>query len=983
MDRNQLPALPYKEGQVYSNFVITKIDCIHELKAYYIQCEHKITKAKLIHIYCNDDENLYAIAFRTPGTDNTGAPHILEHSVLAGSKKYPLKDVFNELGSTSAATYLNAFTYPDRTIYPVCSTIPKDFFNLADVYTDVVLHPLLRKETFLQEGWHYEYDETKPKGKRLSYNGVVYNEMAGAYSSPEEFSWKILCEQLFPDTIYKNDSGGDPDYIPQLTWEGFKKFHAAFYHPSNAQWLLYGSIPLETHCSFIDERLQGFTYLEPKSSIPLQPRFTAPKTIEYRYPAASKKDEHKCIYTIAWMFDSIANQELVVALSLLTDILIGNSGCPLRKALIDSGLGEDLTDTSGFSVYYQQPVFAVGLRGAKPGKLKQFITVVNTTIESLIRDGIDEKLLEASLHQFEYSAREITNSFPIKILDKLACFTTYGLDPVLALSMGETIANVRKTINTNPLYLSELLKTWFVENTHAVVASGKGDVNFFTSLLKKRQRNLREIEKRLSEKDIAIIKTEAEDLKRYQQTPDSEEDKKKLPALSYLDMPKSVKDYSLVYMNASDIPISKKELFTNGITYLSFVFELGDLNPEEWMMLELAVSALTEMGAGNMNYAEMSSRIDRYTGGFSTKVVIEKHVKEDRIVAFADVQISALPHNFKEMIAICKDIFTKPDNSDFKRFCDLVKEKANNAYSEVVSNGTQFAMLLASAAVHPASYANELYDGISRVQFLRKALKYKKDELEVLFGKVLALRNKVFMRKPSRLHIIGEKEHIEQLEPMLAEFNAVFRDEQIVPYAYSILTPKRRAIVINTQVNYCAQTSSGLAPQHEHAGALLFSSFLLTYKWLYKKLRVEGGAYGAYCNAGFIQNLIAMGSYRDPRTLETLEDFSRSPDFLLKTAWPQTELDAMKPAVLKNFDRPQSPSTQGRTALMYDLLGYSDDIRQKLKASIYTITEDSVHTSGSLLRDMWNTAIPVIVCSKEHIKVLQRTNWLEEVVEVD
>ncbi|HON88112.1 MAG TPA: insulinase family protein, partial [Spirochaetales bacterium] len=815
------------------------------------------------------------------------------------------------------------------------------------------------------------------------YNGVVYNEMAGAYSSPEEFSWKILCEQLFPDTIYKNDSGGDPDCIPELTWEAFKEFHASFYHQSNAQWLLYGSIPLETHCAFIDERLQGFSYLEPKSAIPLQPRFSAPKTIEYRYPAASKKDEHKCIYTIAWMFDSIANQELVVALSLLADILIGNSGCPVRKALIDSGLGEDLTDTSGFSVYYQQPLFAVGLRGAKPGKLKQFLEVVNKTIQALIHDGIDEKLLEASLHQFEYSSREISNNFPIKILDKLACFTTYELDPVLALSMSETITKLRITIKNDPAYLSRLLQTWFIENTHAVVASGKGDVNFFSSLLKKRQQTLRNIEKRLSEKDIATIKQESENLKQYQQTPDSEEDKKKLPALSYHDMPKTVKDYSLVYANKYEIPISKKELFTNGITYLSFVFDLGDCNPEELTMLELAVSALTEMGAGNMNYADMSSRIDRYTGGFSTKVVIEKHIKEDRIVAFADVQISALPHNFKEMVAICKDIFTRPDNLDFKHFCDLVKEKANNAYSEVVSGGTQFAMLLASAAVQPSSYANELYDGITRVQFLRKALKYKKEELEVLFGKVLALRNKVFMRKPVRLHIIGEKEHIEQLEPMLAEFSGAFRDEMIVPFTYSILTPKRRAIVINTQVNYCAQTCSGLSPMHANAGALLFSSFLLTYKWLYKKLRVEGGAYGAYCNAGFIQNLVAMGSYRDPRTIETLDDFTRCSEFLLKTAWLQSELDAMKPAVLKNFDRPQSPSSQGRTALMYDLLGYTDDIRRSIKASIYTITEDAVHAIGTWLGDMWSSAVPAIVCSKEQIKTLQKTGWLEEVVEVD
>lgn len=983
MDRNKLPASAYKEGQTYSNFLIKKIDCIEELKAYCIQCEHLKTKAKLVHIYCNDEENLYAIAFRTPATDNTGAAHILEHSVLAGSKKYPLKDVFNELEGTSAATYLNAFTYPDRTIYPVCSTIPKDFFYLAAVYTDVVLHPLLRKETFLQEGWHYEYDDTRPAGKRLSYNGVVYNEMSGAYSSPEEYSWRIILEHLFPDTNYKFDSGGDPEFIPTLTWETFKDFHARFYHPSNAQWLLYGSIPLEEHCAFIDTCIHDFEYREPQSTIPLQMRFTGPKTIEYRYPSASKKDEHKCMYTMAWMLDTIANQELTLALSLLSDILIGNSAGPLRKALIDSGIGEDLTESSGFSVYYQQPIFAVGLRGAKPGKLDDFISVVQNTLGKLADDGIPENFMEASLHQFEYSAREITGSFPIKILDKLACFTTYGMDPVIALSMGKTIESIRIAIKNNPHYLLDILRVWLLENTHRITANGKGNANYFAELDKKKQQVLSQIEKQLTPHEIASIKTAQESLKLYQQTPDTPEDKAKLPSLSYKDMPKTVKDYSLDRKTTNGIPVSVKELFSNGIAYLSFVFDISDLRPDELPLLKLAVSALTKMGAGSLDYAAMSSRIDRYTGGFSTKVIIEKHVQEEKQVSFIDLQISALPHNFKEMVDICKDIFTKPDNTDFKRFTDLVKEKANNAYSDAVSNGTQFAMFLASASINPASYANELYDGITWVQFLRKALKYKHKEMQVLFERVLVLRNKIFGRKPLRVHITGSSEHIAELEKMLPDVYGVFRNELVMPYQFNVLKACRRAIVINTQVNYCAQVCRGISPLDEKAGAMLFTASLIKNRWLHKKLRVEGGAYGAYCNVGFIQNLIIMGSYRDPRTSETLKDFSLAADFLIGNAWEEQDLESIKPAILKNFDRPQAPSTHGRTALMYDLLGYTDDIRKHLKEQVYGITPSSVHQIGLWLQEQWQTSIPAIVCSKRQAQKLAKEKWIEEILEVD
>ena len=983
MDRTQLPELVYKTGQVFSNFVIKKIDLIPEIRAYCIQCEHEITKAGLTFIWCNDEESLYAVSFRTPAFDSTGAAHILEHSVLAGSKKYPLKDVFNELTQVSAASFLNAVTYPDRTMYPVCSTIKKDFFNLADVYTDVVLNPLLRKETFLQEGWHFELDETKSAGERLDYSGVVYNEMTGAYSTPEEYAYKILGEQLFPDTCYRHDSGGDPEFIPSLTWERFKDFHRRYYHPSNAEWILYGAIPLEEHCRFIDERIKDFGYLKPASDIALQKKFDAPKKLEYSYPAASKEDEGKLMYNTAWLFESMENTELTLALTIIADMLTGNSAGPLRKALIDSGIGEDLSDITGFSPYYKQPVFSVGLRGCTPGKFQDFMKIVMTTLEEVRDKGFAEDLLEASLHQAEFNAREITGSFPVKILDQLACFLTYGIDPVWALTIGKTLAEIREKLAKNPRYFQDLVRTWFLDNTHRVDLSGTGDADFFSKTAAKKREKLAEEEKNLDEAALEAIKKQKEVLLDYQNTPDTAETKALLPRLAFRDIPDTVSDFSLERDSTGTIPVTRKICFSNGITYLSFAFDLRDLTPEELTMLELAIASLTEMGAGSYSYDAMSSRVDRYTGGFSTRVTMENHIVSGELVAFANLEISALERNFGKLLEICKDIFTAPDASDSKHFADLVKEKANSGYNEAIQNGTQFSMFLASSVVSTASRANEYFDGISRVLFLREAAKGNKKDMEKLFARVISLRSKIFGRKPLRFHISGERNAVLKLQAMLGDCPSWFRDESVTPYDHAALPNLRRAIVLNTQVNYCAKAIAGLPADHEKAGILLFASSLTTAQHLYKKLRAQGGAYGAMCSYAAAPKLFFMGSYRDPRTIETFQDFDTSAEFLRDTPWTQEELDSIKPGILKNFDRPLSPKTMAQVSLMNDLVGYSDTIRRRLKQRVYTVTPPDIVDIALWLKEAWATAASALVCSKKTAGVLKKSGWLEEAIELD
>ncbi len=481
-DQSKCPRPTLEAGDVLHGFKVLRVETLPGVRITAYEIEHKKTGAKVLHLHGDDRENLYAIGFRTPPADSTGLPHILEHSVLAGSEKYPLKDVFKELMRSTLQTFINAFTYPDKTVYPVASQIKGDFFNLARVYTDLVLHPRLLKETFLQEGHHLEFAVPDDLSSDLMISGIVYNEMKGAYSSPDSLMYKSIQEGLYPESVYSFDSGGDPDVIPTLTYEQFRQFHRTYYSPSNARFFIYGDIPTAEHLAFLEEMLAGFERVKVKSAIKSQKRLTKPRIVRSTYPIDKNESlAGKASVNLAWMMSENTDYENSLILEIISGLLTGSSASPLRKALIDSNLGEDLTPVSGIEGDLKQLLFAVGLRNTDSADAPAIEKLILTTLENIVSTGYDNDLIEGILHQIEFHGKEIVRgSYPygIALMGNVFQSWLYDGDPLIGLDFPLIIEKIRTLWAADPQLFQKMTRHWFLDNKHRILAIMEPDPDF-------------------------------------------------------------------------------------------------------------------------------------------------------------------------------------------------------------------------------------------------------------------------------------------------------------------------------------------------------------------------------------------------------------------------------------------------------------------------------------------------------------------------
>ena len=473
-EAGQCPAPRLRPADEARGFVVRRVETVDDICCTAYEMEHLATGAKVLHLHGNDSENLFAVGFRTPPWDSTGIAHILEHSVLAGSEAYPVKDAFNELSRATLQTFINAFTYPDKTLYPVASQVPVDYFNLARVYTDLVLKPRILKETFLQEGHHLEFVNPDDPASDLTVSGIVYNEMKGAYSSPDGLMYKALQQNLFPDNPYGFDSGGDPGVIPRLTWEQLREFHRLYYSPTNAYFFLYGSIPPEDHLAFLEDVLRGFGKVRVDSAIGLQPRWATPRSVRDCYPVGKGESlARKTAVNLAWLMAENTDPEEVLLLRIAAHALVGTAAGPLRKALIDSGLGEDLSPVTGLESDLRQVVFAVGLRGTDADKAGAVEGLVQNTLEDLAKKGFERDLIEAALHQVEFHGKEIVRGaypYGITLMGRVFHTWLYDGDPLVPLKFNPLIERIRGRLEKEPGLFREVIRRWFLDNPHRLAS---------------------------------------------------------------------------------------------------------------------------------------------------------------------------------------------------------------------------------------------------------------------------------------------------------------------------------------------------------------------------------------------------------------------------------------------------------------------------------------------------------------------------------
>jgi Zn-dependent M16 (insulinase) family peptidase len=936
---NNCPPLTLSPGEKLHGFKVLRVEQVPEIMVSAYEIVHEKTGAKLLHLHADDRENLFSIGFRTPPRDSRGVPHILEHSVLAGSERYPLKDVFNELVRGTLQTFINAFTYPDKTIYPVASLERRDFFNLARVYADLVLRPRLRRETFLQEGHHYEF----AGNGELTVSGIVYNEMKGAYSSPETLMYNAILENLFPDAPYAHDSGGDPEKIPELSYEQFREFHRTYYSPTNARFFLYGDISTREHLAFLEDILAGFERVEVDSSIALQPRWNAPRRIHDFFPIdKDEPKEGKTTVNMAWMTAENTSGETPMMLAIIADLLAGSAASPLRRALIDSGLGEDLSPVTGLERDLQQIVFAAGLRGTDPERESQIEKLILDTLRDTAEKGFDTELIEGTLHQIEFHGREITRkNFPygIILMGRAYHAWLYDGEPLAEMNFPRIISSIRSRWEKEPTLFQNVVRQWLLENPHRLLSVMEPSSTCQEEKEQKTRKRMADLLTSLSDAEKEHIREEAGLLKKFQTEPDSPEAAASLPKLAIADISRQIETIPSERLDLHGVSLLRHDIFTNGIAYLDLAFDISDIPEELQPYLPLLGKLTTQMGAAGLSYGEMAKRIALYTGGLGFSLAAGETADGSKSWQKMILSLKTLYRNTGEAIGIVRDILTAGDFGEAARMKELMLEKKNGLHSAVIPSGHLFAQMAAAGGISLSARRSEQWYGRSQLRTITEMANHFGDQRGEIVDKLVRLREAIFARSRLVLNMTADREGLEGLtratEGLLSSLPEG-KNPQASKTRNSL--PVHVGVAITADVCYVA--SAFPAPPYTDSSAvpLFVLAKQLSNGYLYRRIRVQGGAYGGFCRYEPSSGLFAFLSYRDPHLTQTLKIYREAMDFVSENPIPDEEVEKAIIGTIGGLDRPLDPAGRGYTAMIREFSGLTDDLRSRFREGVLSVT---------------------------------------------
>jgi len=962
-------------GRKYNGFTVMSVEELPSIRVAAVRIKHDKTGAEILHLFCDDAENLFSVGFRTPPRDSTGVAHILEHSVLAGSETYPVKDAFNELAKGTLQTFINAFTYPDKTVYPVSSQVKTDFFNLARVYSDLVLRPRLLPETFYQEGRHFELSDPGDLESDLIVSGIVFNEMRGAYSSPDTLMFKALQESLYPDTVYRFDSGGNPLVIPQLTYEQLKDFHRSFYSPSNARFFLYGNIRTEEHLDFLGEVLSGFEPVAVESGIKLQPRFPAPRRVSGFFPAAVHDLENKTAVNIGWMMMENTDYEAVILLRVLSEALVGNAAGPLRKALINSGLGQDLSPVTGMEDDLRQIAFAVGLRGCAPGGAEKVENTVMEVLQKTAEEGFDPELIEGSLHQIEFRGREILRTqFPYSIVLMQRAYHTwlYDGDPLVGLKFPETIEKLRKQWSEDPGLFQRGLKKWFLENSHRVLSVLEPSAGFLEEMDNSLKDQLAREKARLSSSDLETIKNEAAKLKKIQAEPDSPQALATLPRLKRSDIPKQIDRIPAGESTIDGVPVYSHEIFANGVAYLDLAFDINDLGDDEQIILPLVGKLRTGMGAAGLDYLETAKRKTLKTGGIGYTLASGLNADGAGNWQKLIFRLRMLHLNIPEAVKLIGDLLLEGDLSDEGRIRDIILESRNKLQASIIPSGHIFARRTAAAGLSIPSCREEQWNGRSQLCFQNEiAEKYQSRKVWIQ-NSADALQKRIFNSGRLFVNMTGEFEALKKMKEELAGLISRMPPGSAAGSAPSDFCSgysSREGISIPAQVCYVAQAYAAPFYYAELAPQLMVLCRVLSNDYLYKKIRVLGGAYGGMSVYDPLVGHFALLSYRDPNLIETLRVYEGAKSVVSEGRIDDDDLEKAVIGTIGALDRPMDPSTKGYVSMVRKFAGLTDEGREKFRLNVLDCNKASAIEAGrQVLLSPAKTGIAVYAAEERLVK---------------
>ncbi|MCS7087820.1 MAG: insulinase family protein [Thermoflexales bacterium] len=905
---------------------------------------HVKTGAQLLSLINDDENKVFGIAFTTPPYDSTGLPHILEHSVLCGSRNYPLKEPFIELAKGSLNTFLNAFTYPDRTVYPVASQNVKDFYNLIDVYLDAVFYPLLTRWTLMQEGWHYELED---KSQPLQFRGVVFNEMKGAYSSPENVLGRTIQMTLLPDTPYGVDSGGDPAEIPNLTYEAFLAFHRKYYHPSNARILFYGDDDPEERLRYMNKWLSAFDAAPVEVHIPTQPRFTQPRRIIERYDAGEDESSKRAMVSVNWLLTEPSDPELLLRLHVLAHMLIGTPASPLRKALIDSGLGENLTP-SGIDDDVREAFFSVGLKGVDPANVDKVEALILDTLRDLAAHGFDPEQVEASLNTIEFRLREANfGSFPRGIAYLTAALRTwtYGGDPLAMLAFEAPLNALKQKLDAcGQSIFTDLIQRFFLENPHRTTVILLPDPNVRAEREAAERARLDAARAAMSEADLKRIIEETRLLKERQLTPDPPEVLARLPSLKISDLDPKIRTIPTAAETHDGVTVLHHDLFTNGIVYLDLAFDMRAVPPEDVPYLALIGRALLQMGTEKEDFVKLLQRIGRKTGGIAYATLNTLARPTRTPVARFVLRGKSTVAQFDDMLDILRDVLLTAQLDNRERFKQIVLENKASLESALTPSGHAFVASRLRAAFNPADWVNEQIGGVSQLFFLRDLAERIERDWDAVLAKLNAVRAALVTRVGLVANVTLDAHNWEKLQPKLMQFLATLPASPQTPCVWSAQHREGdEGLSIPAQVNYVGKGADLYALGFQLSGRWLPVHNWLRTGYLWERVRMQGGAYGAFCTFDPRSGVFAFLSYRDPNLLETLKTYDAVGDYLRGHAPDEQEVTRTIIGVIGDLDAYMLPDAKGYTAMVRWLTGETDEFRQRLRDEVLsTAREDFV-----------------------------------------
>lgn len=958
---------------------------IHDLAEYEILDEHRVedvqsdgfilrhkkSGARIAILSNNDDNKVFYIGFRTPPEDETGVPHIIEHTTLCGSKKFPVKDPFIELAKGSLNTFLNAMTYPDKTVYPVASCNDQDFKNLMDVYLDAVFNPNITKyeEIFKQEGWHYELTG---KDDELKINGVVYNEMKGAYSSPDEVLSSQIYRSLFPDNTYSKDSGGNPEYIPKLTYEAYLDFYHKYYHPSNSYIYLYGDMDVVERLEWLDkEYLSLYDYKKVNSEINKQPAFDEIKNVEAQYSITmDDSQENKTYLSYNRVVGDTLDEMLYQAFDVLDYALVSSPGAPVKQALIDAGIGDDVYGSYDAGIL--QPVFSFVAKNANASQADEFESIIENTLKEVVKTGINKEALLAGINSSEFKFREADfGQFPKGLLFGLNCLDSWLFDdmkPFIHLECLGTFAKLRKAVDTD--YFEKLIQEYLLDNTHGSSVTVKPERGLGNEREEALAKELSDYKASLSDEEINKLIEDTEHLKKYQEEPSSDEDLRKLPMLTRADMKKNAMPFSNIEDELLDVKVVRHDIESNGIDYISFLFDAGDFAQSELGYLGFFTNALGLVSTEKYSYTDLANATNIYTGGISTGTASHPDIKDRNNFVFKfEVKLKVLEKNLDKALELMEQMLLTSDFTDTKRLGELVAQIKARLQANLSSSGHLVAAMRSMSSF--SRYA--LYqDELKGVAFYRSICRIEKELSESpksVSDKLAAIARKLFARNRMLISFTGNNEAYGNAKPSLEKVIAGFDKMSAVGNQAEVhFNTAKEAFIDASQIQYVAKTGDFICEGYEYTGALRLLRIILSYDYLWINVRVKGGAYGCM-NTFFRSGESYFVSYRDPNLSDTLDVYDRIPEYIKSFSPDERDMTKYIIGTFSALDTPMNPEAKGSRSLSAYLEGITYEQIQKERNEILNAQPEDIRRLADLVE---------AVLKKDSICVIGNENMIKE-----